>query len=312
MTSSILTVTPNPSVDRTLVVRGYRLGAIHRPEEVLALPGGKGLNVARTIKKLGGEVHACLLLGNLNGQWMEDMLYREGISASAAWFEGEVRQSTSVLDAESGILTEVYERGSPILSRDWEQFVRLAGECMSPSGWVALSGSLPDGAPPDGYARLAEIAHEQDAITCLDTYGEALRAVLSVRPFLVKVNAVEAGSFIGRELSSLSDIMEACMAIRKSGAGTAVVTLGSEGAVAVNQNKAWQVVSPPIQAISPVGSGDAFLGGLVLCLQRGGQLAEALKWGAAAGAANALTLGAGRFSHMDRIRIMEQLVVREI
>ena len=305
----IVAVAPNPSIDKALLIPGFRLGAIHRPHQLVAVAGGKGLNVARSIHRLGGGVRACALLAGHSGGWIADQLWQEGIPAEIAWVNGETRTCFSIVDPSSGQLTEVYEAGSLIDLPAWQSFEHAFEHSLEEARWATVSGSLPVGAPLDGYARLLRLAGEYGVRTLIDVHGEELHLALEEAPWLVKLNGLEAGEFLGKPVDSTQSALVSAHAFRQSGAESAVITLGAQGAVAVNASGAWIAIPPAITALSPVGSGDAFLGGLVLGLSRGVGLAEALRLAVATGAANALTLGTGLVERKSVDRLIGQVQV---
>ncbi len=150
----ILCVAANPSIDRLFTVDQLVLGEIHRPAEFVQLAGGKGLNVARAAVELGGDAEAVALLGGHAGRWIAEELAAEGIRLHVAWAAAETRSSLSVAGALEG-LTEFYEHGFPVEPDEWAGFTRLVAELAPRARWMTLSGSLPSGAPDDGYAGLA-------------------------------------------------------------------------------------------------------------------------------------------------------------
>ena len=160
---------------------------------------------------------------------------------------------------------------------------------------MALSGSLPPGAPTDGYARIARMAADQvPAVPVLaDTAGDALAALLEERPALVKVNAGEAADATNIAVTDASSAADAATALRRDGAGVAIVTLGASGAVVVTETERVRLVPPDATGSYPTGSGDAFLGGLALAWSKGEPMVEAARLGMAAGIANAQLPGAG-------------------
>jgi tagatose 6-phosphate kinase len=292
----MLCVTPNPAIDKTAIIPGFRLGAIHRPQRLIALAGGKGLNVAHVIKRLGGDVRLCLLLAGHSGAWIAEELSHEGIPADIVWSQGETRTCVSVFDPETHVVTEIYETGTAITPTEWACFETLVGKALTHVALATFSGSLPPGGPTDGYARLVKLAHQESVPSVLDTHGEPLQAALAIRPHIVKVNAREAGEIIGQDgIRTPQDAASAALELREKGVELAIITLGGAGAVAANEREVWLATPPSIPVLSPVGSGDAFLGGLVLALQNRETMAEALRFGIAVGAANALALGAGTF-----------------
>lgn len=291
----ILAITPNPSIDRAVLIDGFRLGEINRPRQVLALAGGKGLNVARAVHSLSAPVRACVLLAGNNGRWICEQLDQEGIPFAAAWSEGETRISTSIIDPNRPGLTEIYERGEEVSPRAWAEYESLVRQNLAGVGWATFSGSLPPGVAPDRLGFLVSMAKAAGIPTLVDARGEFLRAVFQDPPAIIKINASEAGELLGWKIQDFTQALPAVQALRGWGAGAAIITLGRLGAVGADHDGCWIARSPEIDAIAPVGSGDAFLGGLVAAFNRGTSFPEALRLAVATGAANALTLGAGVF-----------------
>ncbi len=293
----LLFVAANPSIDRLYEVDRLDAGAIHRPRSTTAVPGGKGLNAARAALALGGDVTAVALLGGRSGDWIVDRLGELGLDVRVVPTEGETRTCVSILDRSSGALTEVYEPGTETQTAEWaalEAAVQAELE-RGDLAAVAVSGSLPPGAPADGFARIARSAAAAAAPVPLltDTYGAALAAVLTERPSLVKLNAAEAGEASSIAVVDVSSAAAAADALRRAGAGTVIVTLGSDGAVVVGPDGRSRLRPPAIVGPYPVGSGDAFLGGLAVAIARGEPALTAARLGLAAGIANALSPGAG-------------------
>jgi fructose-1-phosphate kinase PfkB-like protein len=164
MHNEIVTITPNPAIDRSLIIPNYTIGSIHRPLEEIDLAGGKGLNVARTIKRLGGKVRACILLSGYNGQRIEHLLKEEDIPTEIVWGDGETRTCISVIDTKNNKLTEIYPAGPKITDEIWDTFETTVKKILKKDKWVTISGSLPSGAPPDSYSRLLNITKSDSRI----------------------------------------------------------------------------------------------------------------------------------------------------
>ena len=293
----IVCFAPNPSIDKHFEVERVEPGAIHRPTALMRVPGGKGLNVARAAATLGAEVHVVALLGGHAGRWIADELAGLRIPLTAVWSAFETRSCLSVADLETGSLTEFYEGASPVSTTEWAEFVQSAQELGARASWTTASGSLPPGAPATGYAELVDGQN-----TVADT-----RELGGARPALVKVNAAEAAALAGFACDTASAAIAAARALRDLAGGdghAAVVTRGRHGAVLLTPDgAAWQA-SLDVIGPYPVGSGDAFLAGLVVALDRAETWPDALRVAVAAGVANAELPGAGR---LDRGRA-EQLV----
>jgi 1-phosphofructokinase family hexose kinase len=280
----ILCVAANPSIDKLFAVDRIRPAAIHRPSALTRVAGGKGLNVARAAHTLGADVHAAALLAGHAGRWIEAELARLGLPLHAVWTEGETRSCLSVADAETRSLTEFYEDGPAVTAADWERFGETVRPLAARASWTALSGSLPPGATT-GLPELAgggQIA--------LDTRDARLTGAA-----LVKVNATEAAAATGLPVENPSQALATAAALRLQAGGTAcaIVTLGAGGAVlADDEGRGWHGCLDAVGPY-PVGSGDAFLAGIVVARERGGSWPEALRLGLAAGTANAELPGAG-------------------
>jgi fructose-1-phosphate kinase PfkB-like protein len=248
-------------------------------------------------------VHSVALVGGNAGRFIAEGLESEGIAAGFAWCVGETRSSLSALDRASGTLTEFYEQREPVSPDEWSAFERVVAGALPGASWLTLSGSLPPGAPADGYARLISLAHTAGARVALDSRGESLVHGLEAGPDLVKVNLAEAAETLARRVSG-DDALSAATALAAicpAPPQLTVVTRGAEGAVAVDSAGAtWRSRSDGGGPFS-VGSGDAFLAGLVVALER--RVPQPLALALGAGAANAEQRGAGR---LDRGRA-EQL-----
>jgi fructose-1-phosphate kinase PfkB-like protein len=251
--------------------------------------GGKGLNVARAAARLGGDVRAAALLGGHAGRWIADELAAEGVDLYAAWTEAETRSSLSVAGADEG-LTEFYEHGFPVTASEWAAFAALVAGLAAEAAWMTLSGSLPPGAPGDGYVGLVPLTR-----TALDSRAAGVDA----RPAVVKLNEAEAG--VGGD-----GAVAAARALHERSGGTAIVTRGREGAVLVTPDGTAMAGRLDADGAYPVGSGDAFLAGLVVALDAGAEWPGALRAALGAGAANAAIPGAGRLERTEAERLAEQ------
>jgi 1-phosphofructokinase family hexose kinase len=308
----IVCAAANPSVDRLFEVDRLVPGAIHRPAAFLQLPGGKGLNVARAVACLGEPVHAVALVGGHAGRWVADGLAAEGISASLAWCGGETRSSLTVLDSAGGGLTEFYELGGTVSAAEWDGFEQAVAGALPGAAWLTLSGSLPPGAPQDGYARLIVRARSAGVRIALDSRGAALAHGLTAAPDVVKVNVAEAEETLGAPLEGPEGALAGAVELARlcpQPPRLIVVTRGAEGLVAIDhQGRGWSGRSDG-GGRYPVGSGDAFLAGLVCALDRDEQWPRPLALALAAGAANAELPGPGR---LDAARALQLATTAEL
>jgi 1-phosphofructokinase family hexose kinase len=282
----IVCVAPNPAIDKMFGVEHLEPAAIHRPTSFVRVPGGKGLNVARAAATLGAEVQTVALLGGHHGRWIADELAALQVPLVPVWHEAETRSCLSVADIASESLTEFYEEAGPVTAAQWQKFVDRVGEASRRAAWVTVSGSLPPGAAPDGYEQL--VGSENVA---LDT-----TQLGSARPALVKVNAAEAAALTGRSLGTEDAVRAGARELRERIGGegkAAVVTQGPSGALLIDPAGGEWLGRLDSCGPYPVGSGDAFLAGLVVALERNASWPDALKAALGAGAANAEVPGAG-------------------
>jgi 1-phosphofructokinase family hexose kinase len=287
----IACVATTPAVDRFLRLDGpVRTGTIHRPAEVVAVAGGKGLNAARSAAALGAEVIVVAPLGGHGGRWIAAELEREGIEVRAVPVRAEPRVCVSVAGrGGDGELTEFYEPAPAMTEEEWFALELAVTTVAEDVGWVTLSGSLPPGAPPGGHGRLVSLARAGGARVALDAHGDALRAGLAEGPDLVKVNAEEAEELGGPGAGAA--------ALRERAGGgerAAAVTHGPGGIELAAAGEGVLRAAPPVTGAYPVGCGDAALAGMVTALDLGGGWPAALLLGVGASAAAAEVPGAGR------------------
>jgi 1-phosphofructokinase family hexose kinase len=292
--SRLVCVAPNPAIDRLYEVDRLVPGAIHRPTLSVAVPGGKGLNAARAAQALGADVVAVTILRRHAGRWIEEQLAERGLRLRAVWAPGETRTCISIRDPETDGLTEIYDRGEPVAPSDWAALETLVAEELAAGAeLLTISGAIPPGVHDDAFGRLVRAAREAGARTLVDAYGPGLVGALREKPWLVKVNEAEAAELLGRPVADEDAALNAAAEIRQRGPEVAIITRGRAGAVASSGDGDLRYASPPTFGPYPVGSGDAFLGGLAASLLEGHDLSDALRAAAAAAAANAQLPGPG-------------------
>jgi 1-phosphofructokinase family hexose kinase len=311
----IVCLAANPSIDKLFEVDRLVRGGIHRPREFVQTAGGKGLNAARAARLLGADVRVAGILRGHAGRWLEETLHAEGIDGALVWADGENRSSLSVADRERGGLTEFYERGSPIPEDAWPELQEAVGSLFAPGDWLTISGSLPLGMPVEGYQDLVARARTAGMRVAIDAEGDPLRLSLASSPDVVKVNAAEAGGLVGSPTETRESCLSAAEAIRDlaGGAGHAgVVTRGAEGVVVAAPDGRRYEGTLYVRGPYPVGSGDAFLAGLVVSLERDPDWPKALRIALGGATANAEAPGAGRFDPERARALAVDAVLREL
>ena len=298
----ILCVTPNPAIDHTLIIPKLHPGEVHRSTEAIVAAGGKGLNVARALTTLGVPSICAGFLGGPSGRRLAELAEEEGLRGHWTWIEGETRTCVILVDDESA--TVINEAGPKVTAMDWDH---LQDDVMlNPAEVVCLSGSLPPGSPLDAYVRLIKALRSSGRAVWVDISGPALTQTLGLG-LHIKINGAEAGALMGMEVTSAEAAQAAAVRLRERGAVSVVITLGSDGAVMVTADGTWFVPAPSIKAVSAVGSGDCFLAGLVAAQISKRPAAEALHWAVAAGAANARSVGGGRFTRREFEALLQSL-----
>jgi len=296
-----LVVCPNLAIDRMLATDRVRLGGMSRCRELRTQAGGKGANVVRATRALGGEGLLAGFAAGRAGALIVELARDEGLPLEVVVTEGEARTSTVVL-ADDGSVTRLYESGQAVGASAERALAELAGRhSAAPGEWAVVTGAAPPGVSPGFYAALLRAARGAGYRVLVDATGAQLAGSLEERPDLVKVNVAEACSAVGTTGTHCDDEgatspdelvaegLELARRLCAAGAAAAVLTLGAAGAAAVLGGEEWRVTTPPVRAVNPVGSGDCFSAGLTLALQRGQGVAATLRLAAAAGAANAVS-----------------------
>jgi 1-phosphofructokinase family hexose kinase len=293
----IVALAANPSIDKLFEIDRLIKGDIHRPSGFVQTAGGKGLNVARAARALGADVLAVALLRGHTGRWLEEQLVAEGVPTTAVWTHGENRASLSVADRETRGLTEFYEHGSDVPVAAWVELVDAVARAWTAGGWLTISGSMPKGAPDEGYRDLVTEARTAGIHVALDAEAERLRLALDAHPDVVKINASEAGDLLGVPTARRDEALTAAQKLRALAGGdghAGLVTRGADGVVlAAPDGSLFEGVLYE-RGRYPVGSGDAFLAGLATALDRGDGWDDALRLALGAATANAELPGAGR------------------
>jgi len=305
----ILCLTPNPAIDRTIILPRLVLGSVHRAQRIIVAAGGKGLNVARSIRTLGGETLCMGFAGGHNGRLLADLAENEGLASAWTWINSETRTCT-ILVSQDGDATVINEPGTAVSKADWERLQQDVLERFSPAGLVCISGSLPPGSSAEDFQRLLKALVDAGKQVWVDTSGTALRTALAYPSVGVKVNGAEIGDLLGFEVRDFGSAGRALAELGDRGVMASVITLGSAGALLAARDGRWLAQGPQVDVVSTVGSGDAFLGGLVRTLDAGGDWPEALRDAEAAGTANTLLAGGGQFRLRDFEDIRNQIHIQ--
>jgi tagatose 6-phosphate kinase len=292
----ILCIAPSPAIDRTARVERFAEGVVLRPAELVVLPGGKAITTARAARALGAIVATTGYAGGHAGRWIVEALAAEGLNPSFVETAAESRTTYVLLDARGKSLL-VYEAAPPVTEAEAAELHQLLeAELLPAAEFVVIAGSFPPDSPTDAGSQLVELVHRAGRRCLVDTSGRSILAVAAAGPDVLKISLEEALSAGLATSSDPAPAQAATERLSSLGVGLAVVTDGSRGASAFDGSSHWRIQVPAVAATSAVGSGDAFNGGLAVALADGRPPADALAHGAAAGTANAQSLGGGRFS----------------
>jgi tagatose 6-phosphate kinase len=308
----ILCVGTTPALQRVLMFRVLRLNAVNRAVTTLEGPSGKSVNVAKVLKALGEAPVAVGFRGGERGEKLHRQLRALQIELDFVTVAAETRQCVTVMDESAGTVTELVEEGRPVTSADYAQLDASIRRHMRGCRAVVFSGTLAPGGPADFHSRYVRLANETEAITVVDAQGLALNDALKAQPVLVKPNRLELATTVGRELPDEDAVFAAMRELHARGTRWVVVTAGKDPVLAFDGRDGWRIRPPQIVAVNPIGSGDAFAAGLVWRLVRGDDLGEACRWGAAAGAANALTPLAGELKRADVERLAAAVQIERL
>ncbi|MEP7286432.1 MAG: hexose kinase [Chloroflexota bacterium] len=304
----ILCVTPNPTIDRTVIVPSFGLGSDQQYTQILMTAAGKGINMARAMLTLGGDPLCAGFLGGYFGRVLDELAIQDGLQGAWTWVQAETRNSFIFADSSNGTATVINEQGPTILADDWR---RLQADVLREAvhaDYGCFSGSLPPGVLPEIYGELVRALHETGCAVWVDSSGAALQAAVAAAPINLKVNGAEAGTLLGIEVNSVETALHAATQLQREGNSVAI-TLGELGAVLVNESGRWLAQPPALLVVSAVGSGDSFFAGLITALAAKLSPQEAMRWAVAAGGANALSLGAGVFTrHQFEVVLAETTI----
>jgi 1-phosphofructokinase len=280
----IITVTLNPSLDRTIELGRLAQGCVQRVNAARLDPGGKGVNVSRALLANGVPTCAVVPVAGVEGDQLVALLEIEGVDVEVVPVLGHTRSNIAIAEAD-GTVTKLNEPGASLCADDLEALARKVLAAAAPDSWVVLCGSLPPGLRAEAYATLTHRFVAAGLRVAVDTSGPAFRAAVAVGPELVKPNAEELSEAVGHRLRSRSDVVAAARELQDLGAQTVLVSLGAEGAILVDEDVVVGE-SPVHEPRSSVGAGDAFLAGFLAGQYHGATsreaFEEALAWGAAA------------------------------
>ena len=307
----IVTLTINPAIDRIVSIDRLAFEDRAYINSSRESAGGRGINVSSVIHSFGGETLAVLISGGDSGKRLEGLLGKCGYRIAVVPVQNEIRTNLTITD-KHGLTVNLNEPGPKLGKAEVARVEREVRDTLDHASWLMICGSIPPGVPPAFYGKLVSMARHKKVKTLLHADGEALREGIAARPTVVSPNQQEAGRLLGQTLLTRTHYLEAAERIRQMGADSVVLTLGSRGAVGAFADGLMEALPPRIDAVCPIGAGDALMAAYAWARERRTSAADALRWGVAAGTASARLPGMSFASLAQAREIYRQVEVRRV
>lgn len=291
MKSTVVTVTLNPALDKTVTVSGFEIGGLNRVRDLRVDPGGKGINVAKVLKKFNVNVIAAGLAAGFQGQQLLKQLTGDAVEVCFVNVPGETRTNLKIVDEKSKVTTEINEPGFTVLPDNLLRLGQKLSELLDQAAFLVISGSLPPGVPDHIYKDYIELANSKGVKAILDADGGALREGIKAKPYAIKPNLHELEHLVGRKLATIPEIVSAGRELLGQGIALVIISMGSQGAVVLDKKEVYQVTPFPISPKSTVGAGDSMVAALAYSLLGNKSLAETAVWATTAGTVTASKAG---------------------
>lgn len=306
----ILTLTINPAIDHNVTAdrlvfedRAYILSTSETA-------GGRGINASCVINSFGGKTLSISTCGGRSGDRFRQLLCQCGFPAEVVEIESEIRTNLTITDRQ-GLTVKLNQPGPTLSRQELDRLYAAVENRLEGASWLMICGSLPPGVSPEFYSKLVGLAREHGVKTLLDTDGEALMEGVEAGPTVVAPNQQEAERLLNTALITRSHFLDAAERIRKMGPEFVILSLGSRGAVGAADQGVFEVIPPRIEAVCPIGAGDALAAAFTWAAERGLDLAEALRWGVAAGTATAALPGVSYANLAQTEEMYPRVEVRE-
>jgi len=308
---SIATLTLNPSIDHIITVGRLHSYSKNIIQETGIYYGGKGINTAYALGKLGANVKAIAFTGADDCEGSNRKLRSIGADFEPVKINKRTRNTYKVIEADSGRDTEFNEQGFDITKNELKDIHKLIANSYASIKWLLLCGSLPPGVPENFYKEIIQESHNHQARVCLDTSGSALQTAIEAKPDILRINRSELEEIKGQKLLSDSEIFHAMDQLIKSGIKMIAVSLGADGAAGTDGTNHWRIRQPPVDVVSTTGAGDAMTAGLIYSLSDKKPFNEALKFATAVAAASTRKKEPGDFSYEVLHRILNEIWVQK-
>ncbi len=294
----IYTVTLNPALDRYIVVEQLLTEDTTRILSETPYAAGKGINVSRVIRELGGQSIALGLVGGYEGLQLEGLLINAGVMTDFTRISGETRTNIILREQTKDRQYAISATGPEVQATETGLFFQNVNQIQN-MDYLILSGSLPRGVSPNIYGQLILAGTKKSAFIILDTDGKSLHESIAYQPTCIKPNIYELSRLAETELYTESEIIGFCEKIHPKGIPYIIVSRGRKGLLLSSVKQKLKAIAPPVEVDSTVGAGDSVVGGFVLAHAQGKDLADCLRLACAAGTATAQTPGTELCHRMD-------------
>jgi 1-phosphofructokinase family hexose kinase len=307
----IVTLTINPAIDRIFSVDRLVFEDRSYINSVRESAGGRGINASRVVHAFGGDTHAVLTSGGDSGKRLQELMAGCGYPTSTVPIRNPIRINFTITDRH-GLTVNLNETGPELAESEVTSIERAVRETLGKASWLLLCGSLPPGVPKSFYGKLIAMARRKKVKTLLHADGEALRLGIEQQPTVAMPNQQEAERLLARTLLTRSHHLEAAAQIRAMGAESVVLSLGSRGAIGAYADGLLEALPPRVDAVCPIGSGDALTAAYTWSCTRKVNHAEALRWGVASGTASARLPGMNFATLPQAEEIYRQVEIRRV
>ena len=311
----LITITPNPVLDKTIAVNRIVFDEMSRATGVQQDWGGKGFNVSRALHAMGTENLAMGFIGGATGQKLQQGLDHLGIKTDLVQIAGETRTNIVITEAESERYIKVNEAGPTLQPKEISSLFERVRQRIKPGDLCALCGSLPPGTPDSFYADMVTLIQNYGAKALLDTSGIPLQLGLASHPFIIKPNAIEAATITGHPVTTLMEAKAAAHFLLQVGANTVALSMGAQGMILAYERDSRELIlhalPPQVQALHPTGAGDALLAGIIYALDQGWSMEDLARWGVASGTAAAMCEGVSVGTYEEIQKLASQVNISE-
>lgn len=308
----IYTITLNPALDHYMETEDLRVEDANRVRAECLFAGGKGIDVSRAIRHLGGDSMALGFIGGHNGQILVDMLKAEGVTPYFTPISQETRRDIIVCQVRRSSQTLLNARGPVVTVEEWRSFLAHLRMLDLRDSYVVLGGSLPRGVPVDAYRQIISLVQRRGARAMLDADGPSLREGMKARPFAVKPNLNELRRVTRRTLMTDEQIFHAATALNKKGVAIVIVSLGRRGLLVVSGSERFRAWPPSVKVRSTVGAGDSTVAGFVFRHSAGKPLEDCVRFATASGTAATLAPGNQLCQAVDVQRLLPKVTVSRL